>query len=466
MSRRTVRRSARRALPPWRRPASIRVRITLLTTLAVALPLALGVVAAADALRPLLLQNSSEYLSATVAGERPDGGDDPERNLRRLADELTDNPRLEARLHLTTGPGPAGDNADPDLGNLSLWPWTDPARARPVIQKTLTVDRPDGSTLVLQVASRLQHEQYLLNTVLLATTAGMALLTALVTALTWAVAGRVLSPVESIRRRFAELTAHDLGHRVPVPGTRDEVARLARTMNATLDRLQSAVEQQRRFVADASHELRSPLAALRAELEIALARPDLADWPEVVRGALGDTERLQHLVTDLLLLARLDAQDTSRRPAAPVDLGDLVREEAARRRPPAHLILTVRTAPGPVLVDGHRAPLTRVLGNLLDNAERYAAATVSVGLAFDDRRREAVLEVRDDGPGIPPEDRARVFERFTRLDEARTRDSGGAGLGLAIARHIAALHHGTLEVAACPDGALLRARLPASNAGP
>ncbi|WP_346134893.1 HAMP domain-containing sensor histidine kinase [Lentzea roselyniae] len=230
------------------------------------------------------------------------------------------------------------------------------------------------------------------------------------------------------------MNEHNLTRRVPVPSSDNEIARLGATLNETLDRMHRTVEDTRRFVADASHELRSPLAALRAELEIALSHPHLADWPTVVKAALEDTERLQELTTDLLLLARLDADALDKQDT--VDLTAVVRREVSRRA------MVTLEADDHVLVPGRRAQLSRLLGNLLDNAERHAGTEVMVRLRGGS---SATLEVIDDGPCIPEADRERVFDRFTRLDEARTRAAGGAGLGLAIARRIATRHHGTLE---------------------
>lgn len=272
--------------------------------------------------------------------------------------------------------------------------------------------------------------------------------------------GRVLRPVEAIRAEFAEISAHRLDRRVPVPFAGNEIARLAGTMNTTLDRLQTAVDRQRQFTADAAHELRTPLACLRTELELALNRPDTADWAQVVRDTHGDAMRLQDLTENLLLLARLDAEDTDRRPDGSVDLTDIVREETARRR--LHgLTIDVHTERGPLTVRGRPALLARILGNLLDNAERYASSTITVRLSHDIAHHEAVLDVQDDGPGIPPEDHQLIFERFTRLDDARARDTGGAGLGLAIAQRIATAHHGTLEITPSACGAHFTLRLPA-----
>lgn len=282
---------------------------------------------------------------------------------------------------------------------------------------------------------------------------GVPSLLALVSLLTWLAVGRALRPVAAIRAKVAEITAHDLHERVPVPGTRDEIAALARTVNRTLDRLSTAVEAHRQFVADAAHELRSPMAVLRTRLELARpAEKRLADR------ALEDVERLQSLTADLLLLARLDAREPLR--ACEVDLPQLVAEEAARRRPRLDVGVRLDLTPD-LLVDGSAEQLRRLVANLVDNAVRHALQRVDVTLIAVDGH--AVLEVADDGPGIPPEHHATVFDRFTRLDHARTRDTGGSGLGLPIARDIARAHHGTLQVVPADRGARLRAVVPLSG---
>ncbi len=283
-------------------------------------------------------------------------------------------------------------------------------------------------------------------------------LAVVVTALVaWFAAGRALRPVEAIRRELAEVTVHQYDRRVPVPLTRDEIARLARTTNTTLDRLQRAHDQQERFVADASHELRSPLANVRAGLEVALAHPDRADWPSVARRSLVDVQRLQRITADLLQLAVDPAE--APRPSEVVDLADVVREQVAERALVlgGPVIRSVVDGPGPV--SGDPLQLERLLRNLLDNAVRHAATSVTVHIGWS--AGDVVLEVLDDGRGIPAEERERVFDRFTRLDDARTRDAGGSGLGLTLARDIAARHGGTLRVEDSETGARLVARLPA-----
>jgi signal transduction histidine kinase len=250
----------------------------------------------------------------------------------------------------------------------------------------------------------------------------------------------VLRPVKVIQRELEEITEHDLSRRVPVPRRQRDITELANTVNATLDRLETAAENNRRFVADASHELRTPLAALRAELEIAISHPGHIDPGLVIRNALGDTERLQQLTADLLLLSRLDGATTEFEDQ--VDLTELVHSESLARRLPDHLTLDLQLPEKPVLISGSRPLLARLLGNLLDNAQRYARTTITVTLKSD-----ATLEVLDDGPGIPLEHHDRVFRRFTRIDDARNRDTGGAGLGLAIAHRIAANHRGAVRLA-------------------
>ncbi|MFE5144035.1 sensor histidine kinase [Streptomyces fagopyri] len=301
--------------------------------------------------------------------------------------------------------------------------------------------------LTVYAGAPLTAEQAAVRTALTVMLVGLPLLLAVVAAVTWRVTRRALRPVEGIRSEMAAITAsEDLARRVPVPDTRDEVAGLARTTNETLAALETSVERQRRFVADASHELRSPIASLRTQLEVGAAHPELLD----VTGAVEDTVRLQRLAADLLLLARLDAGE---RPSdTRFDLAALVREEVSRRP-------GVTMAGESAEVAGSRGQLARVLGNLLDNARRHARDRVEVTLRTEGPW--TVLEVADDGAGVPTAERERIFERFVRLDEARGRDDGGAGLGLAIARDVALRHGGTLTAGdARGGGALFTLRLP------
>lgn len=291
--------------------------------------------------------------------------------------------------------------------------------------------------------------------------AGGPLVVVLTGLIAWKATGAALRPVEAIRTELASVTASRLSRRVPDPGGQDELTRLARTVNDTLERLERSVTRQRQFVADASHELRNPVAAARAELELALLRDPEPESAASLRQTLRSIVRLERIAADLLLLARLDAQLP---PAAHlVDLSLLAAEEAARRRS-ARVPLVV-SADDPVTVRGDRGQLERLLANLLDNAERFADTVVRVSTRTEADGATAVLTVADDGPGIPPRDVEKVFDRFARLEEDRNRDTGGTGLGLAIAREIAQAHHGTLQVEPSPHGALLALRLPTAGTG-
>lgn len=273
---------------------------------------------------------------------------------------------------------------------------------------------------------------------------GVPGLVLLVAALTWWLAGRALRPVEAIRAEAAAITGSTIHRRVPEPGTDDEIGRLARTMNSMLDRLEESSIRQRRFVSDASHELRSPVAAIRAQLEVALRRGDTADWPVVAGRVLQEDERLEEAVRELLELAR--AEEGGEIEAIDIDLDEIVLEETARpRRVP---IDTSQVSAG--RVHGHAAQLARVVRNLLENACRHAASKVAVSLAAHDG--EVWLVVDDDGPGVPADDRARVFDRFTRLDEGRARDAGGVGLGLSMVLAIVERHGGVVVIDDAPLG--------------
>ncbi|PSK69623.1 two-component sensor histidine kinase [Streptomyces sp. CS149] len=313
---------------------------------------------------------------------------------------------------------------------------------------------PDGVTLTVYAGAPLAAEQEAVNTVRGAMLTGLPVLLVVVAGVTWLVTRRALRPVEGIRQEMAAITAsEDLARRVPEPDSRDEIAALARTTNETLTVLEASVERQRRFVADASHELRSPIASLRTQLEVAEAHPELLDLP----GAVADTVRLQVLAADLLLLARLDAGEKPG--GGTVELGALVREEVSQRTGDRIAVAVEVPEGGAFEVNGSRGQLSRVIGNLLDNAQRHAEGSVAVSVAADGRGVR--VEVRDDGAGVPEDERERIFERFVRLDDARSRDDGGAGLGLAIARDVAARHGGTLTVHRADEGgAAFRLWLP------
>ena len=285
---------------------------------------------------------------------------------------------------------------------------------------------------------------------------GLPVLLLVLAAAIWRAVGRALHPVEQIRASAAAIDGTELGARVPLPQAQDEIARLAQTMNAMLGRIEDATLRQRRFVGDASHELRSPLAALQTELDVALAHPDV-ERPELVLARMSaQTERMSRLLDGLLFLARADEGAAQAR-HEPVDLDELVLAEAGRLRAAGATVTVV--GPDAARIDGSRGELTRLLRNLGDNAAVYARSTVTLGLTV--QNQQAVLSVADDGPGVPAADRDRIFERFTRLDAARARtaDGGGEGLGLAICRQIVARHHGEITVGE-GDGGRFVVRLP------
>ncbi|MEV6108433.1 HAMP domain-containing sensor histidine kinase [Streptomyces sp. NPDC051940] len=412
-----------------------------------------------------VLDGAGRYVRTSPGLERIDGAGDADGTVAAGPSAAppaspSPSPSASASADRHGGRGEDDDDdddapADPGRGEVAGeaaygdgWAETDGERADYRFAG-LDATAPDGRTYTVWAGAPLDTEQSAVGSVARSMLTGLPLVLAVVAGVTWLVTRRALRPVEGIRAEMAAITAStDLTRRVPEPATHDEVARLARTTNETLAALEASVERQRRFVADASHELRSPVASLRTQLEVGAAHPDLLD----LDGAVADTVRLQHLAADLLLLARLDAGEA---PAAgPVALDELVREETLRR--PEVTAGRVQ----PVSVPGSRGQLARVLANLLDNAVRHAAREVSVSLARDGGR--AVLEVADDGPGVPPADRERIFERFVRLDDARSRDDGGAGLGLAICRDVVERHGGTVTVGrSAAGGASFTVRLPA-----
>jgi signal transduction histidine kinase len=263
--------------------------------------------------------------------------------------------------------------------------------------------------------------------------------------LLWFVVGRALRPVDVLRAEVDAIGPAELHHRVSVAPINDEIGRLAATMNSMLDRLQASADRQSRFVSDASHELRSPLAVLRTRLEVALRHPEQADWKSVATTALHQGTRMERLVTDLLTLARTGVAATKAADPAEVDLGDLVLRAVveARVEGAGKVAIDASQVSGGRVV-GQDDLLQRAVSNLLSNAIRHAVSTVKVSVQTVSG--SVLVTVEDDGPGVPEQERERIFERFVRLDESRTRSDGGAGLGLAIVAEIAVAHDGGVTV--------------------
>ncbi len=284
---------------------------------------------------------------------------------------------------------------------------------------------------------------------------GLPVLLAVVGLICWWMVGRALRRIEALRREVAEIAVRPGEHRVAVPATDDEVGRLARTLNSMLDRMEQLSARERRFVADASHELRSPIANIRTAVEVALHRPETADWQRVASEVLTEDGRMGRLVEELLLLARSDegrlltASDGH-------DLLSVVRRVASSADYAGSPRVVVSGTSASVLVPG--AYLERIIANLVDNARRFAISQVEVVVGRHGGM--ATLSVRDDGPGVPESARGRIFERFVRLDEARDREHGGFGLGLAIVADLCHAYRGTIEVADANPGAEFLVRFP------
>ncbi len=289
---------------------------------------------------------------------------------------------------------------------------------------------------------------------------GIPLLLLFAGAVAWRLVGKALSPVEAIRSQVEMISMEDLHRRVPSASSPDEIGRLAATMNRMLGRLEEGRTRERRFVSDASHELRSPIAIIRQHAEVAGAHPETTSTRDLASLVLSENARLQSLVEDLLLLARMDEYGSDNG-LEPVDLDDIVLVHMDRIR----AVNGRASDPSGISagrVTGDRRQLDRLVANLVDNAMRYSKNEIAVSLRENDG--EVVLTVDDDGPGIPPGDRRRIFERFVRLDEARDRDSGGAGLGLAIVAEVARKHGGVARATDSPlGGSRFEVRLPRST---
>jgi signal transduction histidine kinase len=345
-----------------------------------------------------------------------------------------------------------GDDADPPaLPTADESRWTHDGERWLLVADD--VDLPGGGDATLVYGVSLDQTDAAVGAAVALLAVGVPVLVLVMGAVTWVVTGRSLRPVERMRTEVETIRAARPDARVAVPDTGDEIARLATTMNTMLDRLDRSAAGQRRFVSDASHELRSPIATIRQHAEVAAAHPDRADVVELSEVVRSEVLRLQDLVTGLLELSRLDEGDVGVR--RPVDLDDLALDAVARARgrlggSTAGSIRVEGSGIGPARVLGDERLLAAVVRNLVDNAVRHAEGRVVVALAEQDGR--AVLTVDDDGAGIAPADRERVFERLVRLDEARSRDAGGAGLGLAIVQDAVRAHGGDVVVADSPLG--------------
>ena len=438
----------------WRiRTSGVRVRTTLAVTVTTAIAAAIGAYALVAALGASLADGvllSADTRAEEVAQQLADG--------TRVAN-LALVPEDDRFVHVVD---PAGSvvAASPDGPTR---PPAVPPDNQPIPDLAAVVDTEDGEDVYAVVAEQVTTAEGPLTVVVtqeasevtdsqdaLTGTLQIAVPAVVVTIglVTWWLVGRALGPVEAIRARVEQITADRLERRVPVPLARDEVGELARTMNQMLDRLEAAQTRQHQLVSDASHELRSPATVIRQHAEVALAYPDSTTAADIAAVMLSEGRRLEKLVEQLLWLARTDEVTSAVRRHA-LDLDDLVLEEASRLRATVSVRVDTSQVSGGQ-VQGDPLMLRRVVANLLDNAVGHAASAVVVALSED--AGSVTLRVDDDGPGIPVADRARVLERFVRLDESRSRDRGGAGLGLAIVQGIVRAHGGTVEVGESPAG--------------
>lgn len=427
-----------------KRLATVRARTTLAATLLFAVALAIGGAGLLTVLRNTMVENvdTALRLRATDIGSLLEGGtvladvaivDEEDSFIQIVADG-----KVVVASGNVTGEAPIVDEAP----GVIVTQEQNPVGDGPFRVLVSVADTPSGPVTIV-AGSTLEDLDRTIRVTLGTLVVGIPVLVFVAAAMTWFLVGRALRPVEAIRAEVAEIGSTDLHRRVPLPETGDEIGRLAMTMNDMLDRIESASVRQQRFVSDASHELRTPIATIRHELEVALRATSETDWPQVAASVLEEDLRVQRLVDDLLWLARHD-HVRDRGPGRLVDLDEIVMSQIQRRTPRRGIAVNAsKVSAGQVR--GYPDDLTRVVQNLLDNAVRHASSQVAVRLSGDEHGI-IHLHVDDDGPGVPADRRDAIFERFTRSDQARGRDAGGAGLGLAIAAEIVEDHGGTLLV--------------------
>ncbi|MEV4186775.1 ATP-binding protein [Streptosporangium canum] len=450
----------RRTVGWWRRK-SLRFRLTAVASVALGAALVLSAYVMISVLGRSLLatiddsiyQRARDTVSLADAERLPDELTSPDGTLLQVVDAA-------GRItHATTGTDRlvpllnAGDRAAAIGKGQARFLGGEPYGIPHVLRvRVLSADR--GLTVI--AARPFSEVQTSITTAGHVLVVGTPLLLVLLGGASWVIIGRTLRPIAALRRGAEEITDTARSRRLPVPEARDEVHSLAVTLNDMLARLEKADTRQRALVSDAAHELRSPLASIRLQLEVALGHPHGQDWQETAEGVLEDTMRLARLAEDLLALARLDERGGAPARREPVELDQLVPQTVERYGE----AVTVRIGDGAIVVAGAALDLGRVLVNLVDNALRHTDAPVAVELRAEGA--DAVLTVTDDGPGIPEPDRERVFDRFTRLDSARSRDEGGAGLGLAIVRETVHAHGGAVHLEDARPGLRAVVRLPLS----
>jgi signal transduction histidine kinase len=436
----------------------MRARTTIIAALATAAAFAGISVALVSVLRASLidevdrsLQARATFIAAQVgdprvgnkvitSARRRDAGTDtlelllgPKGQLAVASDKTGDGAQILDRLP---------DEQVPFTADLSSFEETEGSDNMRVLA---IVDEPDIPQLgwIVTATSLNDVDETIASVKRVVLIAGPALVI-LVAALVWLLVGRALKPVGAIQREADEISGSDPSRRLSLPKTRDEITELTATINSMLERLDQGQREQQRFVADASHELRTPLAGINAQLDVSLLHPEQTEWQPVARNLREQTDRLQRLIDDLLLMTRWDERgDGAPRRVELVDLDDLVLEEVTARGAARAGVIDARGVSSGV-VEGDRDELRRLVANLLSNALRHAERRVELSLREDGG--EVGLIVDDDGPGIARKDRNRVFERYARIDEGRSTREGGSGLGLAICREIANRHGGSIAI--------------------
>jgi len=461
-----------KTLAGWWRRRSLRARVTLASTAGLAAALAAGAVLLSILLAVSLVrgldsqarQGAHEVAALANANRLPKTtaplvpGTVTVQVLNAQGRIVNASPDADRLVPLLPPPVAARNARDKRAVFMDGRPFGLPQRIRVV-----AVPLHDGGSVIAAVSS--DQVVTILASVTRALIIGTPLLLILLAGASWLIVGSTLRPIAELRRGAEEVTRTGRPRDLPVPEAQDEVRSLAVTLNDMLNRLGAAQERQRGLVSDTAHELRSPIASIRAQLEVALDHPDSQDWPQTAADVLADTLRLARLSEDLLILARLDERDRPRPPRRDLDLGDLAAGEVSRYTD-ARVPVGLTGAPT-AAVTGDPDGLGRMIGNLIDNAVRYARSQVSVSVAADGSCVR--VTVTDDGPGIAPANRERAFGRFTRLDEDRSRDddsAGGAGLGLAIVRAIAQAHGGSAHLEDASPGLRAVVLLPAATSSP
>ena len=441
---------------------SVRVRVTVLATFLVAVVLIVGALLLTRAVEGRLVSDRERAAAAAVGSTV----DQVERGVPfgSLTNQTFDQ---QAGVGIFTDTGaPVGGEFTLPIKTITVPPAGTASPGNQVIfisgpasldvaYQAAPVAVDGGNFFVVGMAS-LAEVRHSVRTLWSGLRLGIPLVVLAVALVAWFLAGRALRPVEAMRLEVENISATTLQRRVREPRSHDEVARLARTMNSMLGRLQSSRDHERQFLSDASHELRSPLASMRAQLETgssmagsSMAGSSVAESmvaESMVEGVKAEAARLAHIVDDLMDLAKADEAPPA---TSQTDLDEVVLEEVSAIAPTSAITIDTTNVSAARLV-GDRQALSRLVRNLVDNATRHAATGVDVSLTNVDG--VVTLTVDDDGDGVAEDDRERIFERFTRTDSSRSRDTGGVGLGLAVVRATAQRHGGDVRCEESPSG--------------